>query len=142
MKIKSCSWQFSRWPQWAPGVGVGGGGGNRFWEGAHVKIMISSTSSKCKWTPWVPAGGSPRAKNHAKFKGTSSPDPEVQQASYVVFRYLLMRRIKVVYGSSKDSPNGAVGYRRTGPVSWPQWGLRSVARISNGFARKWLFEKL
>ena len=36
-----------------------------------------------------PRGRAPKDLNRAHFKVTSSPDPEVEQSSYVVFRYLL-----------------------------------------------------
>ena len=42
-----------------------------------------------------------QGQNHANFKVTSSSDPEVEQLSYVVFKYLLMWRIQVVHGSSQ-----------------------------------------
>ena len=48
----------------------------------------------------------PKGQNHANFEVTSSLDPEVEESSYVVFKYLLMWRIKVVHGSSQGGPNG------------------------------------
>ena len=51
-------------------------------------------------------GKGSQAQHHANFKVTSSSDPEVEQLSYVVFKYLLMWRIKVVNGSSQGGPNG------------------------------------
>ena len=45
----------------------------------------------------------------SKYSVTSSSDPEIEQSSYVVFKYLLMWRIEVVYGSSQGGPNGPGG---------------------------------
>ena len=42
------------------------------------------------WPPWGPRKRAPRGQNHVNFKVTSSSDPEVEQSSYVVFKYLLM----------------------------------------------------
>ena len=65
----------------------------------------------------------PKGQNHANFKVTSSPDPEVEQSSYVVFNTRIIkvpeveqssyvvfntRIIKVVHGSSQGGPNGPV----------------------------------
>ena len=51
-----------------------------------------------KWYMYVDPmgaqGESPKGQNHANFKITSSPDPEVEQSSYVVFRYLLTMYVK------------------------------------------------
>ena len=58
-----------------------------------------------------PGRGLPRAKimQISKYSVTSSSDPEVEQSSYVVFKYLLMWRIKVVHGSSQGPGGGGGG---------------------------------
>ena len=58
------------------------------------------------WPLWGPRKRAPKGQNHANLKVPSSSDPEVEQSSYVVFKYLLMWRIKVVHGSSQGGPNG------------------------------------
>ena len=53
-------------------------------------------------------GEGPKGPKWCKFQTSSSPDPKWVHSSNVVCRYLNMWRIKVVHGSSKDDPFGAL----------------------------------
>ena len=51
-------------------------------------------------------GEGPQGPKPCKFQTSSSPDPDVEQSSSLVCRYLLRWRIKVVHDSSKVGPIG------------------------------------
>ena len=60
--------------------------------------------------PMGAQGESPKGQNHANFKITSSPDPEVEQSSFicVVFRYLLTtcEELKLFMAVPRVAPMG------------------------------------
>ena len=59
------------------------------WQEPFLGVGDSKLFKWYLWPPWGPWGGPPRAKT-CKFQTSSSLDPEVEQSSYVVCRYLLI----------------------------------------------------
>ena len=60
------------------------------WQESSLGARDSKSFIGYMWPPWGPRQRAPKGQNHANLKVTSSPDPEVEQSSYVVFKYLLM----------------------------------------------------
>ena len=85
----------------------------RTWQESNLAGIILKGRRDSKsfiWYMWGPRERASKGQNQANFKVTSSSDPEVEQSSYVVFKYLLMWRIKIVHGSSQRvAPMGPGG---------------------------------
>ena len=56
--------------------------------------------------PMGAQGEGPKGPKPCKFQTSSSPDPEGEESSYVVCRYLVRWRTKFVHGSSQGGPDG------------------------------------
>ena len=58
------------------------------WQESSLGVGNSKLFKWCLWPPWEPWGG-PQGPKPCKFQTSSSPDPEVEQSSSLVCRYLL-----------------------------------------------------
>ena len=69
---------------------------NQTWQESSLGVGIQSCSNRMC---------GPKGPKPCKFQTSSSPDPEGEWWSYIVCRYLIRWKIKVVHGSSQGGPN-------------------------------------
>ena len=77
---------------------------NQTWQESSLGVGDSKLFKSYVW-PHGGQGEGPKGPKPCKFQTSSSPDPEGEWWSYVVCRYLIRWRIKVVHGSSQGGPN-------------------------------------
>ena len=79
------------------------------WLDFNQKIILRGRGFKVVQivcvAPMGAQGEGPKGSKPCKFQTSSSPDPEGEWSSYVVCRYHVRWRIKVVHGSSQGGPN-------------------------------------
>ena len=79
---------------------------NQTWQESSLGVGDSKLFKSYVWPPWGPRGRAPKGQNHANFKHLLLQiQKENVMSSYVVCRYLIRWRIKVVHGSSQGGPN-------------------------------------
>ena len=61
---------------------------NQTWQDSSLGAGDSKSFIWFMWPPWGPRERAPEGQNHANFKVTSSPDPEVEQSSYQMPSYV------------------------------------------------------
>ena len=79
---------------------------NQTWQESSLGVGDSKLFKIVCVVPMGAQGEGPKGPKPCKFQTSSSPDPEGEESSYVVCRYLVRWRTKVVHGSSQGGPNG------------------------------------
>ena len=69
---------------------------NQTWQESSLGVGDSKLFKSYVWPPWGPRGRAPKGQNHANFKHLLLQIQKEKWWSYIVCRYLIRWRIKVV----------------------------------------------